>query len=210
MYSRSDLRHACYRAKSNNNVVAEKHKPLLQVIEPLLPDYATWDNFTDRWDIFIDKNKDIHIVVPERNINFIEKTCLEAKFKAQNNIPVSFDDNLKKQNVVDIVELSMLDELTKWESYDEKWSVYMDEQKFINVKLINKKKTQIEVTDDMIIKSIDDNRILLNQDQKDELLKQKEENKKLDTVLEMKEATPKQKKQIEKLLKNKKDTKGSE
>lgn len=114
---------------------------------------------------------------------------------------------LKKQNVVDIVELSMLDELTKWESYDEKWSVYMDEQKFINVKLINKKKTQIEVTDDMIIKSIDDNRILLNQDQKDELLKQKEENKKLDTVLEMKEATPKQKKQIEKLLKNKKDTK---
>jgi len=210
MYSRSDLRHACYRAKVTNNVVAEKHKPLLQVIEPLLPDYATWDNFTDRWDIFIDKNKDIHIVVPERNINFIEKTCLEAKFKAQNNIPVRFDDNLKKQNVVDIVELSMLDELTKWESYDEKWSVYMDEQKFINVKLINKKKTQIEVTDDMIIKSIDDNRILLNQDQKDELLKQKEENKKLDTVLEMKEATPKQKKQIEKLLKNKKDTKGFE
>ena len=203
MSKRYLLRNACYRAK--NNAILDKHKPFLDEVKPLLDENQTWDKFSIEWDIQIIDNK-IFIIKPERDLEFIKKVCLEAKFKAENNLPVQFTENFRKQNVIDIINLLLLDNVTTWANYDEVWLINLDDSNIINLRVINKNSNniQLEVTHDMIVRSIDDNRIILDEQRKQEMIEESNKEKE-DNVLEMKPIEDtKAMKQLDKFFEKKK------
>lgn len=122
MYTRSELRHACYRAK--NNAVTPDKQPLLDVVAPHIPPRESWSTFADKWDIFLDKENNIRIVKPEIDFEFITTTCLKYSIYKQNGIAPELSD--REQNVIEIVELNMLEGKMKWEDFSKTWGVEID------------------------------------------------------------------------------------
>lgn len=146
MFKRSELRHACYRAK--NNAVTEKNRILLDVIEPMLERWQNWKNFATEWDILVDPTGKIHIVKPETDYDFIHSTLLEASICAKNNIPFNFDD--RKQNIVEQTEILMLEKVMTWENYNTVWGIFVDTQINAFRTRLYAKPSQKAVTDEMI------------------------------------------------------------
>lgn len=148
MYSRSELRHACYRAK--NNAATEKNKVVLEVVEPLLSDSQTWSGFGTKWDLMLDTNNNIKIIKPEVDSEFIKDTCLEIKMSIKNDMPL--DDLSERQlNVKHIVESQMLDGIMTWQNYNKVWKVFVDKDVgMIGTSVIHEQPTQKPVTDEMI------------------------------------------------------------
>jgi hypothetical protein len=154
MYSRSDVRHACFRAKKN--AASEDNKKILAEVEKLLSPGQRWDNFTKIWDVLIDKIGQIVIIKPETNYDYIHSTCLEASLYTKKNL--SFDDFSDRQkNIILTVETLMLEKLMTWENYNKNWGVELDPvTKIIKTKLYNAPSRQIEVTPEMITASMKD------------------------------------------------------
>ena len=148
MYSRSELRHACYRAK--NNAVSEQQKPIVEMIEALLSPGQRFENFTELWDILVTKTSVIKIVKPEANYDFIHSTLLEAAIYAKQNS--SFDALEDRQlNIIAQVEALMLGDLMSWHNYNKTWGVELDPTlKTLKTKLYNIDTKQKEVTAEMI------------------------------------------------------------
>lgn len=155
MITRSDLRNACYRAKKG--VAEEKHKPLLDMIEPLLQPHQRWENFPTTWDIMI-KGSDIKIVNAETDYDFIHSTLLEASLCDRRGIKFDSETfNDRQLNIITIVEVLMLDNVMTWSNYNKVWGVQIDPTiKQIQTTLYNYKSAQIEVTEDMIKASMKD------------------------------------------------------
>ena len=154
MYSRSDIRHACFRAKKN--VATDENKKVLAEVEKLLLPGQRWDNFTKVWDVLIDKAGKIVIIKPETDYDYIHSTCLEASLYSKKNI--SFDDFSDRQkNIILTVETLMLENLMTWENYNKNWGIELDPvNKSIKTKLFNVVSSQIEVTPEMITASMKD------------------------------------------------------
>ena len=148
MYTRSELRHACYRAKKG--VATEKNQLLLDLIKPLLQPHQRWENFSKVWDILVSKSGDIKVIKPETNYDYIHNTLLEASLYAKQGIDFdSFDDN--QMNIIEQVEILMLDNIMSWKNYNRVWGVEIDpELKTLKTKLYNVDPGQIEVTQEMI------------------------------------------------------------
>ena len=186
MYSRSKLRHACYRAK--NNAVTEKEEKILKVITPLLDKQHTWDRFSLTWDILLGNDNKIIIVKPEDDYNFITSTCVEVKVLKENGLGLDKLSN-RKQNIVKIIENRMLAGIMTWENYSDVWEVTLDrELKYIDTELKNIEPAQLEVTEEMIERSKKEREP--NQDKK-----QFQE-----IELTTREATEEEKKKIDKLV----------
>lgn len=152
MYSRSDIRHACFRAKKN--VASEENKKVLVEVEKLLSPGQRWGNFTKVWDVLIDRSGKIVIIKPETDYDYVHTTCLEASLYKKKNL--SFDDFSDRQkNIILTVETLMLESLMTWENYNKNWGVELDPvTKLIKTKLYNVKSSQIEVTPEMITASM--------------------------------------------------------
>lgn len=148
MLTRSQIRHACYRAK--NKVATDANKEILNQIEPLLLEGQNWDNFSNTWDIFVDRNGKVKIVHPERNASFIEKTLL--KISTYFEIGMVLDHLTDREmNVYDQVNPLLLDGVMTWENYQKVWDATLDvNTNAIRTKLFNIKSNQIEVTPEMI------------------------------------------------------------
>jgi len=147
MSYRSELRNACYRAQKGKPRDSQKH--LLDLIEPLLTGKQKWENFTQEWDILLDKNGNINVIKPEVDDQYINHTCAEAKVLAKNNL--KFELNDRQQNIIDVLELSMLDGIMTWENYGEVWTFDIDRtSNVLRTKLIPGKPIQTEVTEEMI------------------------------------------------------------
>lgn len=148
MLTRSQIRHACYRAK--NKAATAANQEILNQVEPLLIEGQTWDNFSDIWDIFVNKGGEIKIVHPERDAKFIEKTLL--KISTYFEIGKSLDSLTERElNVYAQVNPLLLDGVMTWENYQTVWSANLDSStNAIRTKLFNVKSTQIEVTPEMI------------------------------------------------------------
>lgn len=148
MYSRSELRHACYRAK--NSAVSEQQKPIIQFVESLLVTGQTFDNFTKLWDILVTKDNSVKIIKPETDYDFIHSTLLEAALYSKQGIDFdSFDD--RQGNVIAQVESLMISELMSWTSYNKVWGIDMDPTlKTLKTKLYNVDPGQKQVTAEMI------------------------------------------------------------
>lgn len=148
MYSRSELRHACYRAK--NNAVSAQQKPIVEMIEALLSPGQRFENFTELWDILVTKTNVIKIVKPEVDYDFIHSTLLEAAIYAKQNS--SFDALEDRQlNIITQVEALMLGDLMSWHNYNKTWGVEIDPTlKTLKTKLYNIDTKQKEVTAEMI------------------------------------------------------------
>lgn len=148
MYTRSELRHACFRAKKG--AATEKHQPLLDVIQSLLQPHQRWENFTTVWDILVDGSGKIKVIKPETNYEYIHNTLLEASLYAKQGIDFdSFDD--RQMNIIAQVEILMLENIMTWSNYNKVWGVELDpELKTIKTKLYNIDPKQKEVTPEMI------------------------------------------------------------
>ena len=148
MITRSEIRHACYRAK--NNAATEKNLELLSIVEPLLHPHQRWENFADVWDI-IYTNGEVKSVSPEVDLEYIKTVCQEKSIEVKYNIDeASIKTDERKENVITIVESKMLDGKMTWENYGQKWGVEIDPVlKAINTKLYHEV-SQKAVTVEMI------------------------------------------------------------
>lgn len=193
MYSRSELRHACYRAK--NSAVSEQQKPIIQFVESLLVTGQTFDNFTKLWDILVTKDNSVKIIKPETDYDFIHSTLLEAALYSKQGIDFdSFDD--RQGNVIAQVESLMISELMSWASYNKVWGIDMDPTlKTLKTKLYNVDSGQKSVTIEMIEAS--------KKDADGSALNTQEQNE-----LEMKPMTKEQKGWFESFLAKKYSEKG--
>jgi len=148
MYTRSEIRHACYRAK--NNAVTEKNRVILDLVEPLMMHNHRWDNFAVVWDVMVTKDDQIKIVYPETNYDYIHSTLLKAAL--YNEMGRSFTDlDDRAYSLVMQVEQIMLDGIMTWENYNTVWGVEVDSAtNSLRTRMYNVKSTQIEVTQEMI------------------------------------------------------------
>lgn len=153
MYKRSDFRHACYRAKKN--AAEDKHKVLLDIVEPLLSIGQTWANFSTKWDLLLNKEGKVKIIKPESNYDFIHSTLLEASVYAKQGIDFdSFDD--RQLNIIVQVEAILLEPIMDFKNYNKVWGVELEPTtKQIKTKLYQAL-IQKEVTEDMIKASMKD------------------------------------------------------
>lgn len=193
MYKRSDLRHACYRAK--NNSVTNANRVLLDVVEPLLSPGQRWENFSTIWDILVTKSGEVKVIKPETNYDNIHSTLLEASVYAKQGIDFdSFSD--EQMNIIDQVEAIMLDGIMNWKNYNKVWGVEIEpDRKQLKTKLYNVSTNQKEVTEEMIVAS--------QKDADGNPLTPQVEN-----VLEAKPMTDEQAKQFEDFLKRRYPNKG--
>jgi hypothetical protein len=140
--TRSDIRHACYRAKNNQPANMEA----LTLVEAKLVKGEKWETFAVEWDVLLTASGDIVIIKPEIDYDFVHSTCLEAALYKKKGLEWDFDQ--RATNVLQIVELNMLDNM-KWAEYNKTWGVYIDyELKKIHTKSFRTK--QNVVTADMI------------------------------------------------------------
>jgi hypothetical protein len=146
MYSRSDIRHACFRAK--NSALSEKNQKIIDIVVPLLGAHQRFDNFATVWDILVDVGGNIVVVNPETDIEFIRSTCLEKQFQVKYGVNTPMDS--RKQNIITIVDILMLDGKMTWENFEAVWGVGFDAQiKMIYTKMFVPT-TQKTVTEEMI------------------------------------------------------------
>lgn len=153
MYTKSEIRHACYRAKKG--AATEKNWELLsKCVEPLLGIEQRWENFGDVWDILVNrKDQTVSIIKPESNYDKVHSACVEYSTLVKHGLPVNKISE-RVANIVEIVENGMLDNIMSWETYGDKWGVEVDvEQKLIKTRLFTEP-SQIEVTDEMIAASL--------------------------------------------------------
>lgn len=122
MINRSMVRHTCFRMKAGQEPSAN-NKHIVELVQ--VPEGESWETFGARWDVIVDKKEKIHTIVPETNFDFILSTCAEAKMMFKYTGKVDFDDH-RKQNIVNIVELSMLGDLMSWDNYNDTWGVELD------------------------------------------------------------------------------------
>lgn len=193
MYSRSELRHVCYRAK--NKAVSEQQKPIVEFIESLLEVGQRFENFTELWDILVAKNGDVKIVKPESDYDFVHSTLIEASLYARQKISFDcFDD--RQTSIVTQVEVLMLENLMTWTNYNKVWGVVLDPKlKTLSTKMYNVDPRQLEVTEQMIEAS--------KKDADGSALSTPEPN-----VLEVKTMTDEQSKEFEAFLAKKYSQKG--
>lgn len=193
MYTRSELRHACFRAKKGT--ATEKNQPFLDLVQPLLKVHERWENFGKVWDILLSKSGEIKIIKPETNYEYIHNTLLEASIYTKQGIDFdSFDD--RQMNIITQVEILMLDNIMNWKNYNRVWGVEVDpELKVVKTKLYNVDPKQKEVTEQMIEaskKDADGSPLIVRQP----------------AVLEMKTMTDEQSKEFEAFLAEKYPQKG--
>jgi len=148
MYTRSEIRHACYRAK--NKAVSEKNKPILALVEPLMQHNHRWDNFSEVWDVIVTKNKEIKIVYPETNYDYIHTTILKAQlYDEMGKSMEDLDD--RALSLFMQVDQIMLNGVMSLANYSKSWGVVVDPStNSIKTQLYNVSSNQIEVTPEMI------------------------------------------------------------
>lgn len=186
MYKRSELRHACFRAK--NGKATEANKELLDVIEPLLVVGQRWENFGSEWDLLLGSDGSIRIIKPETDLDYVKKVCLEKSLCLKMNLQENWDD--RETNIITIIESLMLDKLMTWETYAKTWGVDIDVTlKMLSTKLY-RQPSQKEVTEEMILASrvSSDNQAYVGE----------EEN---NVVLEAKVLSPEETKKFEQMVK---------
>jgi hypothetical protein len=124
MTLRSDIRHTCFRMK-NGKLPSPDKAYIIDLIEASKPAWATWDNFADAWDVFVDQHGQVKIIRPESDYEYAHSACLEAAIYAKKNMEWDFDD--RALNVLFIVELNMLGNMD-WKDYNKTWGIYVDSE----------------------------------------------------------------------------------
>lgn len=134
MYTRSEVRQACFKAKSGS--ISESQLKIYDGVKSLFQAHHKIENFPKEWDVAVDRSGKIHLITPEIDRDFVTSVCAEARLKTQHKLP--WEWNTREQNVIDIIETELLEGVTGWENYNQKWSVEIDiELKRIKTKLLN-------------------------------------------------------------------------
>lgn len=147
MLTRSKVRHALFRAKNNTPKTDQESQEIYDIVLPAIPPNETIQSFSTGWDIVLGKTGTISIIAPESDYDFVHSTCLKKAMAIEMNVTPQF--SIREENVIQIVDASLLDNLMKWESYNKSWGVSIDyELKRIYTKLF--KTVTNKVTDEMI------------------------------------------------------------
>jgi hypothetical protein len=148
MYTRSEIRHSCYRAK--NGAATEKNRTILALVEPLLESHQRYENFAEVWDVIVTKNKEIKIVYPETDKDFIHSTLLKAQLYVEMGKSLE-DMSDREYSLVMQIEQLMLEKVMTWENYNKVWGIVVDPStNSIKTAMYNVPSNQIEVTAEMI------------------------------------------------------------
>ena len=151
MYSRRDIRYSLHRAKKGHQQHPANVKEVLDWVLEQKPDDLHMSDFATEWDIIVTKNKTVEFVKPERDINYIQSVCAEAKVYAKmgQKFEENFDD--RALNIITVIELAMLEGKMNWENYGTNWNVTLDVPTAqVSTRLLNVQPGQIEVTPEMI------------------------------------------------------------
>jgi hypothetical protein len=146
--TRSEVRHALFRMKSG--LPRSECQHIYDTVEPMIPGGESWATFSTNWDVLV-HHDEIQVVKPEVDYDFIHNTCLEFAMCKKHG--VDMDMTSRQNNIIQIVEASMLEGKMTWDTYNKTWGVYVDRDvKRIHTKLFI---TMVnEVTPEMIAASI--------------------------------------------------------
>lgn len=147
MFTRSEVRHTCYRLKKGlppkeGNEWLEEH------ISEAKFDSDSWEDFSTVWDVYVTKEK-ITRIIPETDEAYVNNTCVEIKTKismgiSKEEIYSSLD--LRKRNIFNFIELNFAGEEVPWDRYNEIWGTSIDYQtKRIEVSRYNTVRNEVKV-----------------------------------------------------------------
>lgn len=125
MFDRASVRYACYRRQKG--IQAESHQEILQEVEKTMLPTDRWEDFSKKWDVFVNKKTGIKRIVPETNFDYVHTTCTE--FKVMSKMGLSLEEIQEKlderqQNVFEIVMLNNIED--DFTGYGETWNVTID------------------------------------------------------------------------------------
>lgn len=129
MYSRADIRHTCYRKKNGAEYASDK-QALVDLVESVKRPGDKWEEFSDRWDVFVSPTK-IYRIEPEVDYQFVNNTCIEYSSKlSAGMIEESLYESLepRKRNIIDLIKLNYLGEEVDWQGYGSAWTVEINYQ----------------------------------------------------------------------------------
>lgn len=147
MFTRSEVRHTCYRLKKGlpakaGNEWLEEH------ISEAKFDSDSWEDFSIKWDLHVSKDK-ITRIIPEIDQAYVNNTCVEIKTKV--SVGISKEEiyetlDIRKRNIFDFIELNFAGEEVPWEKYNETWGTDIDYQtKRIEVSRYNTVRNEVKV-----------------------------------------------------------------
>lgn len=147
MFTRSEVRHTCYRLKKDLPV-KKGNEWLAEHIENAKLDTDDWEDFSIKWDLHVSRDK-ITRIIPETDRAFVNDTCVEIKTKV--SMGVSKEEvyatlNIRKRNIFDFIELNFAGENVPWDKYNDTWGIGIDFQtKRIEVSRHNTVRNEVKV-----------------------------------------------------------------
>ncbi len=151
MISRSNARHTLFRAKNGVPKTDQESVELYASVEKLIPQNESFASFSVGWDILVSATGELSVIVPETDYDFIFATCVKKSIAEEMNVAPVLSP--REQNVIQIVEASMLERLMTWTTFNKTWGVSVDYTlKRINTRLFGTKTNK--VSDEMIAASV--------------------------------------------------------
>ena len=92
MFDRASVRYACYRRQKG--IQGESHQEILQEVEKTMLPTDRWEDFSKKWDVFVNKKTGIKRIVPETNFDYVHTTCTE--FKVMSKMGLSLEEIQEK------------------------------------------------------------------------------------------------------------------
>lgn len=147
MYTRYDIRNACFRMKQG---ATPKNQEIVDLLTPLIKEKNfSWHSFGDSWDVVNHVTKGLIPIKFIRDLSKVESVCSQMVIITENKIIKEW--NLEEQSIIESIEAQFLDGIMDWPNYRITWGVKQDtDSKRIVTTLLNRNTNQIEVTQEMI------------------------------------------------------------
>lgn len=146
MYSRYELRNACFRMQKGLEPRTDGIKEFL--ISLLNQTEYNWTSFSKDWDVVV-KNSKASIIPSFKDVSEVREVC--AKKQMATELGVEKDWNERETAIIESIETQFLEGIMDWNNYNSQWAVKNDEDReTVTTYLLKLKPTQKEITQDDI------------------------------------------------------------
>lgn len=150
MYTRKQIRYSIKRCRAEGEH-PQNHQEVFNYVMEKLPEDLDIHKFPKEWDVIVSRKGELVFVEPERDLDYIQATCTEAKILSKRQIDFTDELNDRQLNIINIVENLMLDNKMTWENYGDAWKVTLDlATSKMDTRLLNVKPGQVVVTQQML------------------------------------------------------------
>lgn len=144
MFSRYDVRNACYKMKRGVNI---SHKPEIQEVDKTR-NGRSWQDFGVAWDVVVKPDKIICIPYI-KDLNLVSETCAKKNLTVELKIEKEWTP--EEEAVIQMIEAQFLENIMTWDNYKLRWNVRWNfDQNRVETFLVNRPAVQKEVTQEMI------------------------------------------------------------